>query len=235
MKKLEDAFKIRNMTARNRLVLPPLTTNYGTENGYITPEILRFYKARAKQMGTVIVEATAVCPEGRIVPGSIGLWEDGQVQGMTKLANTIKTEGARAVVQINHAGAKAWPFKTLHSWIAPSHIACRPDISARPASIHEIKSVIQAFADAASRAKKAGFEGVEIHGAHFYLLSQFLSPLTNFRTDRYGGTIERRAALAVEVTSAVREHLGPDDPIFFRINTVENLEERFCQAGMIRF
>jgi len=234
MKKLEDAFKIRNMTARNRLVLPPLTTNYGTENGYITPEILRFYKARAKQMGTVIVEATAVCPEGRIVPGSIGLWEDGQVQGMTKLANTIKTEGARAVVQINHAGAKAWPFKTMHSWIAPSNIACRLGISARPASIDEIKSVIQAFADAASRAKKAGFEGVEIHGAHFYLLSQFLSPLTNFRTDRYGGTIERRAALAVEITSAVREHLGPDDPIFFRINTVENLEGGMTPNDAVR-
>lgn len=224
MRKLKDEFKIRNMTVRNRLVLPPLTTNYGNENGCITPEILRFYKARAKQMGTVIVEAAAVCPEGRIVPCSIGLWEDGQLQGMAKLVQTIQAEGARAVIQMNHAGAKAWPFKTIHSWIAPSNVACRPGISARPASIDEIKSVIQAFADAAFRAKKVGFDGVEIHGAHFYLLSQFLSPLTNFRTDRYGGSTERRATLAVQITSAVRENLGPDYPVFFRINAVENLE-----------
>ncbi len=221
---LEDQFEIREMTLRNRLVLPPLTTNYGSENGYITPEILRFYKARSRQMGMVIVEAAAVSPEGRIIPGGVGLWDDDQVQGMAELAQTIKAEGARAVIQINHAGAKAWPFETIDSWIAPSDIACRPGITAKPASLNEIKRVIQAFVDAAVRAKKAGFDGVEIHGAHLYLLSQFLSPLTNLRTDQYGGSIEGRAALAVEITIAVRENLGPDYPIFFRLNVLENLE-----------
>lgn len=224
MNKLEAQLIIRGMTVRNRLVLPPLTTNYGNENGCITPEILRFYKARSKQMGIVIVEAAAVTPEGRIIPGGIGLWEDGQIQGMAELAQTIKAEGAKAVIQINHAGAKAWPFETIDSWIAPSTIACRLGIVAKSATIDEIKSVVQAFADAALRAKKAGFEGVEIHGAHLYLLSQFLSPLTNLRTDQYGGSIEGRAALAVEITSAVRQNLGPDFPIFFRLNVLENLE-----------
>ncbi len=224
MNKLEDQFKIREMTVRNRLVLPPLTTNYGSENGYITPEILRFYRVRSRKMGIVIIEAAAVRPEGRIIPGGIGLWEDGQVQGMAELAQTVKTEGARAVIQINHAGAKAWPFETIDSWIAPSNIACRPGITAKPASLNEIKRVIQAFVDGAVRANKAGFDGVEIHGAHFYLLSQFLSPLTNFRTDQYGGSIKGRAALALEITSAVRESIGPDFPIFFRLNALENLE-----------
>ncbi len=224
MNKLEDQFRIKEMIVRNRLVLPPLTTNYGSEKGYITPEILRFYRARSKKMGIVIVEATAVSPEGRIIPGGIGLWEDDQIQGMAELAQTIKTEGARALIQINHAGAKAWPFETIDYWIAPSDIACRPGIVAKPASINKIKRVIQAFVDAAVRAKKAGFDGVEIHGAHLYLLSQFLSPLTNLRTDQYGGRIEGRAALPIEITSAVRESVGPDYPIFFRLNVLENLE-----------
>lgn len=224
MKKLEDTIDIRHVTVRNRLVLPPLTTNYGSGNGCVTPELLRFYKARAKGVGTVIVEAAAVCPEGRIVPGSIGLWEDAQIQGLADLAGTIETEGAAAVIQINHAGARAWPFETVNSWIAPSDISCRPGLSAKPASLDEIEGVVQAFADAVLRAKKAGFRGVEIHGAHFYLLSQFLSPLTNFRTDRYGGNVERRAALAIEVVRAARENLGPDAPIFFRINAVENVD-----------
>ena len=224
MKKLEDTIRIRNMTVRNRLVLPPLTTNYGSGNGCVTPELLRFYNARVRDVGTVIVEAAAVCPEGRIVPGSIGLWEDGQIRGLADLAETIKAEGVGALIQVNHAGARAWPFETINSWIAPSDISCRPGLSARPASPGEIERVVQAFADAVSRAKKAGFDGVEIHGAHFYLLSQFLSPLTNFRTDRYGGSVERRAALAIEVVRAARESLGPDAPIFFRINAVENLD-----------
>jgi len=224
MKKLNEQFKIREMTVRNRLVLPPLTTNYGSKNGYITPKIIKFYKARSRKMGMVIVEAAAVCPEGRIIPGGIGLWEDDQVQGMAELAQTIKTEGAGAVIQINHAGAKAWPFESIDSWIAPSDIACRPGIKAKPASINEIKKVIQAFVDASVRAKKAGFDGVEIHGAHLYLLSQFLSPITNLRTDEYGGDTEGRAALAVEITRAVRKSLGPDYPILFRLNVLENLK-----------
>jgi 2,4-dienoyl-CoA reductase-like NADH-dependent reductase (Old Yellow Enzyme family) len=224
MKKLEDQVKIREMTLRNRLVLPPLTTNYGSEDGCITPEVLRFYKARSRQMGMVIVEAAAVSPEGRIVPGSLGLWADDQVQGMAELARTIKAEGARAAIQINHAGAKAWPFSYIDSWIAPSDIACRPGITAKPASLHEIRRVAQAFVDAAVRAKRAGFDGVEIHGAHLYLLSQFLSPLTNLRTDQYGGSVAGRAALPVEITRAVREKLGPGYPIFFRLNVRENLE-----------
>ena len=120
MNGLEIQLKIKEMTIRNRLVLPPLTTNYGDENGYITPELLRFYKARSRQIGIVIVEAAAVSPEGRIIPGGIGLWEDGQIQGMAELVQTIKAEGSRAVIQINHAGAKAWPFETIKSWIAPS-------------------------------------------------------------------------------------------------------------------
>lgn len=135
MHRVDDQFRIGNMTVRNRLVLPPLTTNYGTEKGLVTPEIKRFYRARSGHMGVVIVEAAAVSPEGRIVPGSIGLWDDSQIPGMGELAD-----------------------------------------------------------------------------------------LTNQRKDKYGGSTEGRAALAVEIVRAVREKLGPEYPVFFRLNVRENLE-----------
>lgn len=223
-KKLEDPICIKAMEIRNRLVLPPLTTNYGTDKGLVTPDLLRFYQVRSRQMGLVIVEAAAVSPEGRIIPGGIGLWDDSHIPGMGALAQTIQKEGAKAVIQINHAGAKAWPFEGITSWIAPSEIACRPGIVPRPADQGDIDGVVTAFARSAARAKTAGFDGVEIHGAHLYLLSQFFSPLTNQRTDRYGGAIEGRAALALDIVKAVRKAVGPKTPVFFRLNVLEKIE-----------
>lgn len=224
MANLTDQFTVKKLTARNRLVLPPLTTNYGDERGRVTPDILKFYKVRSRGMGIVIAEAAAVCPEGRIVPFSLGLWEDDQISGMKELAGTIKAQGAAAVIQINHAGAKAWPFEGTASFTAPSDIACRPGVRAKAADESDIDRIVTLFSDAAIRACNAGFDGVEIHGAHLYLISQFLSPLTNSRTDQYGGSAEKRAALAVRITKAAREKLGPDYPIFFRLNALENLE-----------
>ena len=222
--KLDNQFRIKKMTVRNRLVLPPLTTNYGTKSGCISPEILDFYKARSSHMGIVIVEAAAISPEGRIVPGSLGLWDDTHIQGLTELADAIKAKGARAIIQINHAGAKAWVSKTPTDGISPSGIACRPGITPVSATPEDIKDLIRNFTQAAIRAQKAGFDGVEIHGAHFYLLSQFLSPLTNRRTDNYGGSVKKRASLAVEIVRATRERLGNDYPIFFRLNVFENMD-----------
>ncbi|MCG8685670.1 MAG: NADH:flavin oxidoreductase [Desulfobacterales bacterium] len=224
MNKLEDQLKIKGIPIKNRLVLPPLTTNYGTQDGQATPDVMRFYEARSGHMGIVIVEAAAVSPQGRIVPGGIGLWNDEQITGMTELAKAIKAKGAMAVIQINHAGGKAWPFDLPKTGLSPSGIACRPGIAPFAATEQDIKTLIQEFVEACGRAKKAGFDGVEIHGAHLYLLSQFLSPLTNHRADRYGGSVEKRAALPVEVVKAVRESLGQDYPIFFRLNVMENLD-----------
>ncbi|WDP90667.1 MAG: NADH:flavin oxidoreductase [Desulfobacter sp.] len=224
MNRLDDQFKIKEMAVRNRLVLAPLTTGYGTEQGEVTPGILAFYKARSLQMGIVIVEATAVSPEGRIVPGSLGLWEDSQVPGMGDLARTIQGEGAKAVIQLNHAGAKAWPLELPGNGVSPSGIACRPGIAPFEAGPQDMDRLVTAFVHAAVRAQTAGFDGVEIHGAHLYLLSQFLSPLTNLRKDKYGGGVEGRAALPLRVVTAVRDAVGADFPIFFRLNAVERVE-----------
>ena len=223
MASLRDEVIINGMRLRNRIALPPLTTNYGTPEGYVTDEILQFYTERAKDVGLVIVEVAAVRPDGRLVPCSLGLWEDGQIPGMKRLSEAIQDLGAAAVVQLNHAGARSLPLGGEMQGASPSGFAFRADADAFAMSPLQIDAMVAAFADAAARAAGAGFDGVEIHGAHFYLISQFLSPLTNQRDDRYGGDARARATFSVEVVKAVRDTVGGNYPIFFRLNAVENV------------
>lgn len=224
MDTLQHEVMINGMRLRNRIALPPVTTNYGSPEGLVTDEISQFYRERSKDVGLVIVEATAVRDDGRLVPGSLGLWEDDQVAGMTRLADSIKKLGAAAVVQINHGGARCFPSGGEMQGASPSGFAFRPDVDPITMSQTQIDRVVADFADAAGRASEAGFNGVEIHGAHLYLISQFLSPLTNRRDDRYGGDARARATFALEVVSAVRQRLGSDYPILFRFNAVERVE-----------
>jgi 2,4-dienoyl-CoA reductase-like NADH-dependent reductase (Old Yellow Enzyme family) len=224
MATLQDEVIINGMRLRNRIALPPLTTNYGSPEGFVTEEIIRFYEQRSGDVGLVIVEASAVRTDGRIVPDSLGLWEDGQVAGMTRLVDSIKKLGAATVVQINHAGARGMPDEGEMQGASPSGFAFRPDVDPLTLSSTQIEQLVLDFEAAAGRAAEAGFDGVEIHGAHFYLISQFLSPLTNQRTDRYGGDARARATFALEVVRATRERLGKNYPILFRFNAVENVE-----------
>ena len=224
MATLRDEVMISGMRLRNRVALPPLTTNYGSPEGLVTDGIIQFYTERSKDVGLVIVEATTVRSDGRIVPGSLGLWEDGQVAGMARLADSIKKSGAAAVVQINHAGARCFPGGGEMEGASPSGFAFRPDVAPFAMNLTQIERMASDFADAAGRAADAGFDGVEIHGAHFYLISQFLSPLTNQRNDRYGGDARARSTFALEVVRAARERLGTDYPILFRLNVVEKVE-----------
>ncbi len=224
MDTLQHEVMINGMRLRNRIALPPITTNYGSPEGFVTDEIVQFYRERSKDVGLVIVEATAVRDDGRLVPGSLGLWEDGQVAGMTRIADSIKKLGAAAVVQINHGGARSFPSGGEMQGASPSGFAFRPDVDPITMSPKQIDQVIASFAEAAGRAAEAGFNGVEIHGAHLYLISQFLSPLTNRRNDRYGGDARARATFALEVVKAARERLGSEYPILFRLNAVEKVE-----------
>ena len=224
MPTLHDAVTINGMELRNRIVLPPLTTNNGSHDGQVTDGVIQFYKERAKDVGLVIVEAASVRNDGRIVSGSLGLWDEGQMAGMARLADTIKASGAAAMVQINHAGARSFPSDGEMVGASPSGFSFRADVTPFAMSLKQIDTMISDFVAAAGRASEAGFDGVEIHGAHFYLISQFLSPLTNLRDDRYGGDARGRATLALEVVKAVRERLGKKYPLFFRFNVVEHVE-----------
>ena len=221
---LHEEVIINGMKLRNRLALPPLTTNYANTDGTITQNIIDFYTERSKDVGLVIVEASAVRADGRIVPNSLGLWADDQVEGMARLVNAIKDLGAAAVVQINHAGARSIPGDGDLQVASPSGFRFRPDVDPVTMTPAQIDQMVMDFADAANRAAEAGFDGVEIHGAHFYLISQFLSPLTNQRDDRYGGDVRARTTFALEVITAARERLGSRYPILFRFNAQENVE-----------
>jgi len=221
---MNNELKIKKMTFRNRLVLAPITTNYGSHDGLVTQDILDFYRERSRDVGLIVVEATSVQSTGRIVPGSLGLWNDSQIPGMTKLVKTIQEKGALAVVQLNHAGPRCPPNKDQRHGFSPSNVAFRPDVDPIEMNTQDIERLINDFSKAAIRASKAGFDGIEIHGAHLYLLSQFLSPLTNKRTDRYGGDAKGRATLALEVVRKVRQELGGEYPIFFRINAIEKID-----------
>jgi 2,4-dienoyl-CoA reductase-like NADH-dependent reductase (Old Yellow Enzyme family) len=224
MATLQDELAINGMRLRNRIALPPLTTNYGSPEGIVTEDIIQFYRQRSQDVGLVIVEASTVRADGRILSGSLGLWEDGQVAGMARLADTIKKLGAAAVVQISHAGARCFPDGGAMQGASPSGFAFRPDVAPLSMSPAQIDQMAADFADAAGRAAEAGFDGVEIHGAHYYLISQFLSPLTNQRHDRYGGDARARATFALEVVRSVREKLGESYPILFRLNASENVD-----------
>ena len=224
MHSLRDEVMIKGLRLRNRIALPPLTTNYGGPEGGVTDAVLRFYEERAKDVGLVIVEATAVQADGRIVPGSLGLWEDRQIDGMARLAGRIKGQGAAAVVQLNHAGARCTPSGGELQGASPSGVAFRPDVIPLAMSEEQIAQLKTNFADAGARAARAGFDGIEIHGAHLYLISQFLSPFTNQRDDRYGGDAAARATFALEVVQASRKRLGKGYPILFRLNGVEKMK-----------
>lgn len=224
MTSLNDGIRIKGMKIRNRLVLPPLTTNYGSPEGFVTKDTLDFYDQRSKHVGLVIVEATAVHKNGRIVPNSLGLWDDAQIEPMAGLVRTIKKNGAVAVVQLNHAGSRCIPVDNEPYGFSPSNVMFKPNVSPLMMNKEQIEQLILDFEKAAVRAADAGFDGVEIHGAHLYLLSQFLSPLTNQRQDEYGGDLAGRAKLSVTIVRNVRQRLGQAYPVFFRLNAVEKIE-----------
>lgn len=224
MAKLGDPIVVKGVWLRNRLVLPPITTSYGTTQGEVTDRVLGFYRQRSRDVGMVVVEATVVRADGRLVPRSLGLWHDGQIPGMARLARTIKGEGAAAVVQIAHAGARSVPVDEGICRPSPSSVRLAPGPEPTVLRQEQVSDLVEDFVAAVARAAEAGFDGVELHGAHHYLISQFLSPLTNYREDRYGGDAAGRSTFALDVVRAIRHRLGDSYPLLFRFNAVELLE-----------
>ncbi|WP_210579128.1 NADH:flavin oxidoreductase/NADH oxidase [Actinomyces succiniciruminis] len=233
---LLQPLSLRGLTARNRLWLPPMCM-YSVENqdGIATDWHVVHYGSRAQGgFGTVIVEATGVTPAGRLSPYDLGLWDDAQVDGHRRIVEAIHAGGALAGVQLGHGGRKAGtpPWRpdvegarsgTLPDWdlVAPSAVAYPGHAVPRALTTAEIADTVQAFADAARRAVAAGYDVVELHGAHGYLIHQFLSPLSNTRTDAYGGSAEGRRRFALEVVRAVRAAIGEDKVLDIRLSATD--------------
>ncbi len=218
--------KIGNMEIRNRIVMPPMGTNYADDAGFVTERLVRYYEARAEGgSGLIIVEVAAVAPEGKAIINQIGIWADKFIPGLRYLAEAIKKHGARAAIQLHHAGRQTTWNNTGYQPVAPSALSCPVCRDApRELSVEEIRGLVDAFEHAARRAREAGFDALELHGTHGYLINQFLSPYSNQRNDEYGGDRERRMRFPLEVLKAVRRAVGEDFPVIFRINANEYVE-----------
>ena len=215
--KLFSPFQIKNMTLRNRVVMPPMCM-YSAENGMPNAFHFTHYTSRAVGgVGLIIIEATVVMPNGRISDHCLGLWNDEQMHALTPLVSECRRLGAKVAIQLNHAGRKCEADEPVI--LAPSAIPFDEN-SKTPHEMDEsdCKNVVKAFRDAAERAEKAGFDAVEIHAAHGYLLSEFLSPLTNHRTDACGGSTENRCRLLIEVLKAVHEVWPQEKPVLLRVS-----------------
>ncbi|MEU2541193.1 NADH:flavin oxidoreductase/NADH oxidase [Streptomyces iakyrus] len=243
MTALFEPFTLRELTIPNRVWMPPMcqysAAPEGPETGVPTDWHFAHYAARATGgTGLIIVEATAVSPQGRISPYDLGIWNDTQVAAFRRITRFLTAQGTVPAIQLAHAGRKAStdrPWKggapvgpDEHGWqpVAPSPLAF-DDRHPVPDELTtgQIKDVVEQFAAAARRALAAGFEIAEIHGAHGYLINEFLSPHSNHRTDAYGGSYENRTRFALEVVDAVREVWPDDKPLFFRVSATEWLED----------
>ena len=235
---LLSPYTIRGVTLRNRLVMAPMC-QYSAQDGMANDWHLVHLGSRAVGgVGLVMVEATAVAPEGRISPGDLGLWHDGQIEPLARIVRFIQAQGGAAAIQLAHAGRKAScaaPWLGRHQ-LAPGEAGGWPVVGASPVPFHDhdpapheldlagIDDVVQAFAAAAGRALEAGFDVLEIHAAHGYLMHQFLSPLSNKRNDEYGGSLENRMRLLLRVASRVRESIPDSVPLFVRISSTDWVE-----------
>lgn len=219
MVKLFTPFTIKNVTIKNRIGMSPMCTySCYREDGMVTNWHKIHYGARALgQVGLIILEATAVTPQGRISPQDLGIWSDEHILGLKDLVNILKENGSKVGIQIGHAGRKAVVNGPI---IAPSSIPFKEgDKIPQEMTINQIEETIQAFKEGALRAKKAGFDVIELHGAHGYLISEFLSPLTNKRNDLYGGCRENRYAFLEKIVDGVRAIW--DGPLFVRLSIEE--------------
>ncbi|WP_250300583.1 NADH:flavin oxidoreductase/NADH oxidase [Streptomyces sp. A 4/2] len=243
MSALFEPYTLRSLTVPNRVWMPPMcqysADSSGPGTGVANDWHFSHYAARAAGgTGLVIVEATGVSPEARISPADLGIWNDAQVEAFRRITGFLKSQGTVPAIQLAHAGRKASadrPWKgggpvgpDQGGWqpLAPSAVPFDEGHHVpEELTTAQIKEIVGQFADAARRALDAGFQVVEVHGAHGYLVDEFLSPHSNHRTDEYGGSFENRTRFALEVVDAVRA-VWPDElPLFFRISATDWLDE----------
>ncbi len=220
---LFSPFAIRDLRLDNRIVMPALASFLVAPGGSVTSKTLEHYRRRAAGgLAMLIVEAAAVAPEGIVSETQLRIDDDRFIEGLASLARVIKSSGARAAIQLHHAGRQTKAKLIGRLPFAPSPLPCPTIPGEVEALSHEgIQRIVSLFGDAAQRAVEAGFELIEVHGAHGYLVNQFLSPFSNVRDDDYGGDTRRRARFAVEIVQEVRRRVGGTLPLSFKISAKE--------------
>ena len=234
--------KIGQVTLNNRVVMAPMVTLLGSDTGAVTQRMLDYYAERARgDVGLIIVEATYIHPSGKAFPCQLGIDREGTLPGHFELVETIHRYGARAAIQVHHAGAHIAPMYCEATPVAPSPVSPPgSDTVPQELTVAEIEELADAFARSAERAKRAGYDAVELHGAHGFLIHHFLSPASNRRTDRYGGNLENRLRFPLLVVSRVREAVGSRYPLLVRMSAeggygleeATEIARAFEQAGI---
>ncbi|MHB8130466.1 MAG: NADPH dehydrogenase NamA [Mobilitalea sp.] len=225
MTKLFSSFQLKNMELKNRIVMAPMCMFCANQEGIAQDWHFTHYTTRAVGgVGLILLEATGVENRGRITDRDLGLWNDEQIEGLKRIVDACKKHGAKVGVQLAHAGRKSEVLSEPN--IAPSPIAFS-DQYRTPVEMskEDILQVELAFKDAAARAEQAGFDTIELHAAHGYLINEFLSPLTNKRTDEYGGSVENRARFLREILKEVKSVWPQDKPIIVRISAEEYAQD----------
>jgi len=229
MNRLFAPITIKNLHLRNRIMMAPMCMYSSDCKGHANEWHFTHYETRAiGGVGLVMVEATAVESRGRITDEDLGIWDDSQIEGLSEIVRRVKRHGARIGIQLAHAGRKC-EVKS-EDVIAPSSIKFDSHSltykKPRKMERDDIEEVFEAFRQAAERALAAGFDIIEIHGAHGYLINQFMSPVTNERNDEYGGSVEKRAAFLREIVKRARLSWPSEKPLCLRVSA-----EEYCESG----
>ncbi len=227
MAELFDPITIGGMRLPNRAVRSATYENRCDAEGKVTEEMIRFYTQLAQgEIGLIITGNAMVHPWGLTAPNALGIYSDDHLPGLTRLAQVFLEQGIHAVVQLSHGGRQTLPdLIGGREVLAPSAVFSRAmKLTPKEMSSKEIKEIIEAFVTAAERAQKAGFHGVQLHGAHGYLLSNFLSPFSNTRTDDFGRSTEGRTKIIVEIFNRIQARCGKEFPILIKLNSEEGLK-----------
>lgn len=238
--KLFSPITIGTMTLKNRLVTTAMESCYCDDDGVITQRYIDYVAARAKGgWGMQTTELTSVSKNGRAFYRCCELWDDKFIPGHKKMVEAVHANGGKICIQLAHGGRQTGFAVTGVQDVAPSALACpvranTPEDKPRELTIEEIHEIVNDFAKTALRAKQAGYDAIEIHGAHGYLIQQFFSPFSNKRTDKYGGSLYNRARFALEVVAAVREAVGKEFPLIYRLTTSELMGGARLEIGDTR-
>ena len=237
-KKLFEPGIIGNVRIRNRIINAPMERNYATRDGAVTQRYIDHLVAKAKGgVGLIIVEATYVDPRGKGRVYQLGAYDDQLIPGLKRMVDAVHQYGAKIAPELHFGGRETQPEVTGFQPMAPSPVPCLylGDAIPREMTIVEIEEMVQKYADAARRSKEAGFDLIELHGAHGYLLAQFLSEYSNKREDEYGGTFEKRMRFPLEVVEAVRNAVGEDYPVAYRLSGDEYIEGGLTLEEIVPF
>lgn len=229
MSYLDKELKKSKLVLKNRLVMPPMATAKSEADGRINKNILDYYDEKSKggYISLIIIEHSFISQQGKASNNQLSISDDSLVESLKELSDIIHKNGTKAIMQINHAGSATTTDITGMEVVGPSaieNLSKNSGVIPKELNKNEIEAIVREFSEAALRVKKAGFDGVEIHSAHGYLLSQFISPLTNKRVDEYGGDLKGRIKIHIEIIKKVREAVGEDFPILLRLGAADYMD-----------